>query len=87
MNFLQKLDVIKLSNDKNYTVSEIYDENNITYLMLLENTDDYELTDNIVYAKIVVMPSRKFGIETIESKELKAHLSEVFLPMYKEDYE
>ena len=87
MNFLQKLDIIKLSDNQTYSLVEMINENNIDYLMLIKLDENGEMTEEIVYGKVIVLPTRKYGIETIEDKEIKKHLAEVFLPMFKEDYE
>lgn len=87
MSFLQKLDMVKLSDNQTYVLAEMINENNIDYLMLIKADENGEMTEEVVYGKIVVLPTRKYGIETIEDKELKAHLAKIFLPMFKEDYE
>lgn len=87
MSFLQKLDMVKLSNNQTYVLAEMINENNIDYLMLIKADENGEMLDEVIYGKIIVLPTRKYGIETIEDAEMKAHLAEVFMPMFKEDYE
>ena len=36
MSFLQKLDIIKLSDNQTYSLVEMINENNIDYLMLIK---------------------------------------------------
>ncbi|MEG2250485.1 MAG: hypothetical protein RSD09_02795 [Bacilli bacterium] len=87
MNFLQKLDIINLSDGNSYTVAEMTNEKNIDYLMLVQNDENGNLTEKYKFAKIIVMPTRKYGIETIENKEEKNKLAQIFLPLFKEDYQ
>ena len=87
MNFIEKLDILNLTDGKSYTVCETYEEKNIYYLMLVENLSNGDLSKNVKYAKVIVLPTRKFGIETIEDAETKQYLANIFLPMFKNDYE
>ena len=87
MNFIEKLDILNLTDGKSYTVCETYEEKNIYYLMLVENLSNGDLSENVKYAKVIVLPTRKFGIETIEDAETKQYLANIFLPMFKNDYE
>ena len=68
MSFLEKLDVVFLDNNKSFVVTEINKTNNDEYLMLVGIDEDDELTDEIRYGKVVTMPDRKFGIQTIRDE-------------------
>ena len=86
MNFLKRLDIIKLGNNKTYVVTEMTKKNNIDYLMLIESNENGDLKEEVVYAKIILMPTRKYGIEIIDDEELKIELAKKFLPLFKQDY-
>lgn len=86
MNFLKRLDIIKLDNNKTYVVTEMIKKNNIDYLMLIESNENGDLKEEVVYAKIILMPTRKYGIEIIDDEELKIELAKKFLPLFKQDY-
>lgn len=86
MNFLKRLDIIKLGNNKTYVVTEMIKKNNIDYLMLIESNENGDLKEEVVYAKIILMPTRKYGIEIIDDEELKIELAKKFLPLFKQDY-
>ena len=70
MNFIEKLDILNLTDGKSYTVCETYEEKNIYYLMLVENLSNGDLSENVKYAKVIVLPTRKFGIENASGKYL-----------------
>ena len=59
MSFLQKLDIVKLENNLSYVVAEIYEENNIEYLMLILAGENGEMLDDVTYGKVVVLPIKK----------------------------
>lgn len=82
MNFIEKYDILELSDEKKYTVAEIYNENNVVYLMLLEVIND-EVTENLIYGKVVITDSKKYGIETIDDEKEKERLSIVFKPLFE----
>lgn len=87
MSFLQKLDIVKLENEISYVVAEIYEENNIEYLMLIKAGENGEMLDDVTYGKVVILPTRKYGVETIEDPDLRVHLITKFFPMYTADYD
>ena len=67
-------------------VLEINKKNNDEYLMLVGIDEDDELTDEIRYGKVVTMPDRKFGIQTIRDEDMVKELAAIFLRMFKDDY-
>jgi hypothetical protein len=54
--------------------------------MLIESNENGDLKEEVVYAKIILMPTRKYGIEIIDDEELKIELAKKFLPLFKQDY-
>lgn len=83
MKELEKHQIIELDDDKEYVIVEKYSENDIDYVMLLEIQDE-EVTENIMYAKVI---QNGTGLEIKKlSLEEEKEFAEIFIPMFEQDY-